>query len=97
MNKGGNSFPKWLSLAIGYGTEGMIGARTNAILVDGEVIPQFPRYRQYYLGLDFDLARIETKSKLLNGLFKVINIVRLPAPAIEFNQGRETKFYWLYF
>jgi len=92
-----SKFPKWLSLAIGYGSEGMVGARTNPAVVDGKIVPQFPRYRQYYLGLDFDLARIETKSKFVNGLFKVINIVRLPAPAIEFNNGHQTKFYWLYF
>jgi hypothetical protein len=97
MSKTGNKFPKWLSLAIGYGAEGMIGARTNNILVNGEVVPLFPRYRQYYIGLDFDLSRIDTRSKLLNCVFKLINIVRLPAPAVEFNNRKGTKFYWLYF
>jgi VanZ family protein len=97
LNKKQTKFPKWLSLAIGYGAEGMIGARTNAILVNGKAVPQLPRYRQYYIGLDLDLARVDTKSKFLSGLFKVINIIRLPAPAVEFNNGRGTRFYWVYF
>jgi VanZ family protein len=92
-----SKFPKWLSVAVGYGAEGMVGARTNPSEVDGKVVPSFQQYRQYYLGLDFELSRLETKSKFLNGFFKVINIVRLPAPAVEFNQDRGTKFYWLYF
>jgi VanZ family protein len=96
MNKS-SRFPKWLSIAVGYGAEGMTGAFSNPELFNGEVSPVFKRYRQYYLGIDFDLSRIETKSKLLNGIFKVINIVRLPAPALEFNNGAKTKFYWLYF
>jgi hypothetical protein len=92
-----SKFPKWISLAVGYGAEGMVGARVNPAEVDGKVVPPFPQYRQYYLGLDLDLARVDTKSKFLNGFFKVINIIRLPAPAVEFNQDRSTKFYWLYF
>lgn len=90
-------FPKWLSLGLGYGAEGMTGGYTNPSIVDGKPIPAFDRYRQYYLAIDFDLARIKTKSKFLGGFFKIINIIHLPSPSIEFNEGRATKFRALYF
>ncbi len=95
--KHSSKFPRWLSVAFGYGAEGMTGAFSNPVSVDGKSIPQFDRYRQYYLSLDFDLSRIRTKSKFLSGLFKVINFIRLPAPAIEFNSDHKTKFYTFYF
>jgi hypothetical protein len=92
-----SSFPKWLSLGIGYGAEGMTGGFENPTEVDGEPIPQSDRYRQYYLAIDFDLARIPVRSKFWGGLFKLVNIIHLPSPTIEFNQGRSTKFHALYF
>ena len=95
--KKGSSFPKWLSLGLGYGAEGMTGGFENPTEVDGQSIPPSDRYRQYYLAIDFDLARIPVRSKFLGGLFKLINIIHLPAPTIEFNQGRSTKFHALYF
>jgi len=96
MNKS-SAFPKWLSLGLGYGAEGMTGGYSNPSEVDGKPIPVFDRYRQYYLAIDFDLARIETRSRFLSGLFKLINIIHLPSPAIEFNEGHQTKFRALYF
>jgi len=95
--KGDSGFPRWLSVAFGYGAEGMIGGYSNPVSVDGKAVPVFQRYRQYYLSIDFDLSRIQTRSKFLSGVFKVINFIHLPAPAIEFNNGRKTKFYALYF
>jgi hypothetical protein len=92
-----SKFPKWLSFAFGYGAEGMIGGKSNSFISDREVFPSISRYRQYYLSLDFDLSRMETRSRFLSSLFKIINVIKLPAPAIELNQGRKTKFYALYF
>lgn len=92
-----STFPRWLSLAIGFGAEGMTGAVTNPLFADGKTIPSFDRYRQYYLSVDFDLSRIKTKSQILSSVFKLINIVHLPAPAIEFNSGRKTVYSAFYF
>ena len=90
-------FPNWLSLAVGFGAEGMIGGTSNPTEINGKPIPSFERYRQYYLGIDFDLARIKTRNRLLHDIFHLINIVHLPAPAIEFSPGRRTKWHALYF
>ena len=97
LMKEDSRFPKWLSLGIGYGAEGMTGGNSNPSTVDGTVLPSFDRYRQYYLSIDVDLARIDTRSKFLGSLFKIINIIHLPAPAIEFNEKHPTKFRALYF
>ena len=75
----------------------MTGGKENPEYVDGKMIPSFERYRQYYLGLDIDLARVQMKSKVLTSIFKFINIVHLPAPAIEFGKGRKARYHAFYF
>ena len=90
-------FPRWFSLAFGYGAEGMTGGKENPPMVDGNTIPKFERYRQYYLSIDFDLARIQTKYQFLSSVFKLINIIHLPAPAIEWSHGRRPVYRGFYF
>lgn len=90
-------FPKWLSLAVGFGAEGMTGGESNPTEVDGEAIPTFDRYKQYYLAIDFDLARIETRHRFLQDFFRLINIIHLPAPALELSPGRKPVWHGLYF
>lgn len=85
------TFPKWLNLAFGYGAHEMIYARDHQNEAQG-----FKPYRQYYLALDFDLTSIKTRSSFVKALIYVVNIVRLPAPAIEFSRGG-LKFHPLYF
>ncbi len=96
MNKD-SKFPKCLNVAVGYGANGMIGGYSNPSVVGDQTVPQFDRYRQYYLSLDVDLTKIQTRSKFLSAAFKLINVIKLPAPAIEFNNGHKTKFHALYF
>ncbi len=83
-------FPKWLNVAVGYGADGLIGASENPshLMID--------RKRQYYISLDLDLARIKTKSKLVNTVFKAFGFIKIPLPTIEFNEGGDVKFYTLY-
>ena len=95
--KPGNHFPKWLNLAGGFGAEGMTGGKVNPTEVDGKPIPFFERRRQYYLSLDINLSAIETHSRFFNSLFSLINIIHLPAPAIEFSDKAKPKFHGLYF
>jgi hypothetical protein len=92
-----SGLPRWFSLALGYGAEGMTGGHENPTEVDGEPIPEFERYRQFYISIDFDLARIKTKSRILSSIFKLVNIIHLPAPAIELSPGRKPVYWALYF
>lgn len=83
--------PAWLNLAVGYGAEGMINARDKQNLARG-----YDPYRQYFIGLDFDLTAIKTRSKLLRSVLSVVNTVRLPAPAFELSR-KGSKFHLFYF
>lgn len=76
-------FPKWLNLAVGYGGNEMVYANDNQNSAAG-----FTAYRQYYLGFDFDLTAFRSKSKVLNTLIFVANMIKLPAPSLEFSNGK---------
>jgi hypothetical protein len=84
-------FPKWLNLAVGYGAENMIYAQ-DEMNIEAGLYP----YRQYYLAIDFDLTGIHSRSKLVNTLIYFANMIRLPAPALEFSQNK-VKAYAFYF
>ena len=87
-----SSFPKWLNIAFGYGAEGMLYGETKPT----NPIPQNP-YRQFYLSLDVDLTKINTKSNFLQTLFSVINFIKIPAPTLEFDTKGRIKFHYLHF
>lgn len=84
-------FPKWLNLAVGYGAESMIYARDGQNMEAG-----FYPYRQLYLSLDFDLTAIKTRSKVVKTLLYFGNMIKLPAPAIEFSQGKPKAYLFYY-
>ena len=85
-----SKFPKWLNVAVGFGADGMTGGDFNPNSVDGIAIPKFERYRQYYLAFDIELSKIRTRSTFLTGVFKLLNIIHLPLPTLEFSPGRKT-------
>ena len=85
-------FPKWLNIAAGYGAEGMIHARDLQNVEAGYDRP----YRQYYLSIDFDLTSIKSRSKAINTLLFIANMIKIPAPALEFSH-KGVKFHSLYF
>lgn len=90
-----SKIPKWLNIAIGYGAEGMITGDKEPV---GEILlPETERYRQFYLSLDVDLTKIETKSHFLKTILTVLNAVKIPAPTLEIKGKDGSKFHWLYF
>ncbi|TVZ55192.1 putative lipoprotein DUF2279 [Lutibacter sp. Hel_I_33_5] len=91
FNKNSN-FPKWLNIAFGYGADGMLYGTESVT----NLISQDP-FRQYYLSLDLDLTKINTKSKFLKSVFSVINFIKIPAPTLEIDSKGRFKFHYLYF
>lgn len=91
MAGSGNKFPSWLNMALGYGAEGMVYAREDENNRNG-----YNSYRQYYLGLDFDLSHIKTRSKFVNSVLFLVDMIKLPAPALEFNKNG-VHYHWFYF
>ncbi|HYG03946.1 MAG TPA: DUF2279 domain-containing protein [Chryseosolibacter sp.] len=84
-------FPKWVNLSVGYGADAMVYARDHENARAG-----FSSYRQLYLALDVDLTAFRSRSKTLNTLIYLANMIRLPAPTIEFSE-RGTRFHAFFF
>ena len=92
-----SKFPRWLSVSFGYGADGMLGAESNPDEYNGEPLPEFERYPQFYLSLDADLTRIRTKSETLHWLFNFIGYIKMPFPTLEYNPSEGFRFHPLYF
>jgi len=75
------SIPAWLCLSIGQSAGGMTDREFN--------LPEFPeieRYRQFFISVDVDLARLDIKNPYLRGFLYLINVLKFPAPALEYNR-----------
>ena len=96
-----SKFPKWLNVAFGYGAANMFGGFENRWEEDGVAYilneSDYPRYRQFYLSLDIDLTKIKTKNRFLKTFFSLINIIKIPAPALELNTLGQVKFHPFHF
>ena len=86
--------PKWLNLALGYGADGMIFAYNEPV---NDLVANKNRKRQFYLSLDIDFSRIETKSTLLKSVFDVLNVIKVPFPTVEFTDKNGIKLHGIYF
>jgi hypothetical protein len=91
-------FPTWLNIAVGYGADGMLGARTNPETYNGNILPVYKRGRQLYISADIDLSKIKTKSVFLKTVLNVLGILKIPMPTLEYNAtNKKLKGYYLYF
>jgi hypothetical protein len=90
-----SKIPKWFNVALGYGAEGMLGENAAKNLIILATKPE--NYRKFYLSLDLDLTKINTKSHFLKTVFSVVNTVKIPAPTLEYSPQRGFKFHALYF
>lgn len=86
------SLPAWLNFSVGYGAEGMFGGYQNLSYHEDGTLAfdrrDIKRYRQFYLAPDVDLTKIKTNSKLLRSVFSALNVLKFPAPALEFSAGK---------
>jgi hypothetical protein len=91
-------FPRWLNLAVGYGAEGLLGARENQTSWNGKENPVFARSRRFFLAADADLSKIPSNNRALNFILPTINFIKTPAPALEFKGVKKSfAFHPLYF
>lgn len=91
--------PEWLDISLGYSATGMVGGKDNIWKnKDGKLYDKsdISRRRQYFLSLNIRFSAIESKSKLLNSLFYLLDGFKLPFPAVGFEQ-KHIQFYPLYF
>lgn len=96
-----SNLPKWLNLAAGYSSDGLLGGFENK-WVNGD--PGFPvnrtdisRIRRFFLSPDIDLTKIKTRSKFLKSAFFFISIFKIPAPALMLDSKGKFKAYAVYY
>jgi hypothetical protein len=85
-------YPRWLHLALGYGADQMVFGHPADNRQAG-----YQAYRQYYLALDLDLGQVKTRHKWLQGALWLLDMVHLPAPAVEYNRRQGFKLHPVYF
>lgn len=92
--------PKWLNLAVGYAAKGMLGGHDNRWIDKGGVPhdrTDIARTRHFYLSPDIDLTKIKTKSKFLRSAFFILNMIKIPAPALELNSSGKLSGHLIHF
>ena len=83
-------------MAIGYGADGMLGEFENKKLYKGNNLPNYDRYRQFYLSLDIDFSKIKTNSKFLKRVYNALSYIKIPLPTIELS-NKKVKGHFFYF
>ena len=90
----------WLNLALGYSLGDVFGAERNRWQVNQVWFAAPEAYRRhsvYILSLDLDWRRIKTKKPWLRTLFKALNYVKIPFPALSYRSYGSWHWHWLYF
>lgn len=90
-------FPKWINVAFGYSANGMIKEFENPLYYNGAPFPHLERYRQFLFSMDIDFSKIPTEKKWLRSVFRAVNLIKIPFPALEYNRIDKFKFRPLYF
>lgn len=91
---------KWLALSVGYMGGDMYGGFDNTWEDnDGNLVNRndVEQYRRFFLSMDVDFERIQTNKHGLKTLFTVLNIVKVPFPAMEFNTRSGVIFHPMFY
>ncbi len=95
-----SKLPTWLNIAAGYKSEGMLGGFENK-WTDKEGNPfdrtDIARVRRFFIAPDIDLTRIRTNSKWVRSILSVLNVIKIPAPALEWNGKGKLRAHALFF
>lgn len=100
--------PRWLNVAVGMGADNLFVAQgyewkgnVNCTGPDCDVYrldpAVYPRTRQFYLSFDVDLTRLGFRSRFLRLLAGALNVIKVPAPALELTDRGRVRFYGIYF
>ncbi len=96
-----STWPSYLNVAVGMGAGNLYGAYVNS-WNDGQGnnfrLPRdaYPRHRQFFVSPDIDLTRIRTNKRWLKTTLSILNFIKIPAPAVEYNTLGYWKWHWLY-
>jgi hypothetical protein len=92
-------WPKWLALSFGYSVDGKLVGSENVytVEVDNSNSKTFMAQRQFLFSLDIDFERIPAEKPFVKALFKVLNHVKVPFPALVYGVNDKFRFSPLYF
>jgi len=85
-----SNIPNWLNISAGYSSDLMLGGRDNLWAGPNGNIKDhtdIPRIRRVYLSADLDLTKIKTHNKVVKGLFFALNMIKIPAPTLEYSRN----------
>lgn len=88
-------FPRWIAVSIGYSADGMLGAESNHVSGYPAYV-DYCRARRFLLSLDIDFKRIPVKNKTLKTIFALINTLKVPFPALEYNTCKGWSGHYFY-
>lgn len=92
--------PAWLNIAFGYAAGNLYGGfenkwtDANGVFHDRTDLKQ---YRRFFISIDADYTRIKTRTRAGKVILQVLNIVKLPMPALEVNTLGQVVFHPMYF
>lgn len=102
-------FPPWLNIAFGYSAQGLLGGFENKWCSDPQSasycdcaepnrvdFSSVERFPQFYLSLDVDFTRVQTKKPGVKVLLHLLNMIKVPSPTVEFSKKGVT-FHPLFF
>ncbi len=87
-----NKFPKWISIAVGYGAEEIV-FNSEA----GNEAAGYNAHRQFYLSPDLNLMHFKGRSKVWNTALYLLSAIKVPAPTLEYNRKNGLRGHVLYF
>lgn len=91
---------KWLALSVGYAGGDMYGGFDNTWEdEDGNEIDRndIEQFRRFFFSLDVDFEQIPAKKSGWKTLLSVLNIIKAPMPALEFNTKGEVLFHPMFY
>lgn len=93
-----SSFPKWLSFSFGYSVDEKLHGDLNeySLANDAGDMVSFQAKSQFIFSLDIDFEQFNPKRKWVSALFKAINHVKIPFPALVVT-GNKVGFNAFYF
>ena len=90
--KATDSWTNGICLSVGYGAQGMTGGSDNVLINEqGITVPEFQRFRQWYISLDYDWTKLpayKNGNRFFKGLCNGLNIFKFPFPALELSRGK---------
>lgn len=90
-----SKLPDWFSVALGVGANGMLSEIESTdyryVLNDEE------RYRQLFMSFDVNWNQVPIRCKFLKKTLGLLNYIKMPFPALEYNQKAGMQLHFIYF